>query len=335
MFSRCNLRNFDGDRARLGRWPMRPRVGPPRRKQVQTRSDSRCVSASREGAVGCTRGGRAPQILITIFLLIFCASVVAETPPKIEKPKRILHIAADPNNLPFTNDRLEGFEDKIAEIIARELDAKIEYTWHAQRRGFFRQTMKEGDADIVLGVPSHFERTLTTKSYYRSSYVFVSRKDKNLNITSLDDPRLRDLKIGVLLIGDDGVNTPPAHALASRNIITNVVGFSIYGDYAQQNPPARIIDAVAKNEIDLAIVWGPLAGYFATKESVPLALHPVTPEREGPFVFAFDISIGVKRKDKQLRDDINRVLAEKHSEIQKILNDFGVPQIPMKEAKAN
>jgi mxaJ protein len=270
-------------------------------------------------------------VLVFVSPLIFILSANAEE----LSPKRVLHIAADPNNLPFTNDRLEGFENKIAEIIARELDAKIEYTWHAQRRGFFRQTMKEGDADIVLGVPSHFERTLTTKSYYRSSYVFVSRKDKNLNITSLDDPRLRELKIGVLLIGDDGVNTPPAHALASRNIITNVVGFSIYGDYAQQNPPARIIEAVAKSEIDLAIVWGPLAGFFATKESVPLELRPVSPEREGPFVFAFDISIGVKRKDKQLRNDINRVLAEQHSEIEKILSDFGVPQIPMKEAKAN
>src|SRR4051794_654129 len=135
-----------------------------------------------------------------------------------------LHIAADPNNLPFTNDRLEGFENKIADVIAQDLHAKIEYTWHAQRRGFFRKTMREGDCDVVLGVPQEFERTLPTTPYYRSTYVFISREDRNVFVSSFDDPSLRDLKIGVLLIGDDNANPPPVHALANRNIITNLVG---------------------------------------------------------------------------------------------------------------
>ena len=264
-----------------------------------------------------------PTICATLLILV-CSLASAEE-------KRVLHIAADPNNLPFSNDKLEGFENKIADLIANELNAKIEYIWHAQRRGFFRQTLKEGDADLVMGVPADFERALTTKPYYRSSYVFISRKDKSLNLKSLEDPRLKNLKIGVLLIGDDGANTPPAHALANRGIITNIVGFSIYGNYAEPNPPARIVEAVANDEIDTAIIWGPLAGYFAQKQTAPIDVVPVSPEPDRDLPFTFQISIGVKRKNKELRDQIDQVLVRKRAEIEKILNDYGVPRLPFQE----
>ena len=205
-----------------------------------------------------------PFLLLSAFLLV-CS--FAQAGEKTTESRRVLRIAADPNNLPFSNDKLEGFENKIAALIARELGVEIEYTWRAQRRGFFRETLKEGSIDLVMGVPSDFERALTTEPYYRSTYAFVSRKDKNLHVQSFDDPRLRQLKVGVLLIGDDGANTPPAHALAERNIVTNVVGFTIYGDYKEPNPPARIISAVAKSDVDVAVVWGPLAGFFAKKQA--------------------------------------------------------------------
>src|SRR3954470_24124921 len=190
--------------------------------------------------------------------------------PVAQTTKRILRVTADPNNLPFSNERREGFENKIAELIAKELDAELQYSWRAQRRGFFRETLKENRADLVLGVPAHFDMALTTAPYYRSSYAFVYRKDRGLDLHSLDDPALKKLKIGVQMIGNDGCNTPPAHALANRGIINNVVDYTVYGDYTQENPPARIIDAVANGEIDVAIVWGPLGGYFAHKEQVPL-----------------------------------------------------------------
>ena len=269
----------------------------------------------------------------------FCSLVFASAfPSRAEDPppakKRILRIAADPNNLPFCNDRLEGFENKIAGLLAEELNADVQYTWRAQRRGFFRETLKEGDTDLILGVPHEFERALTTEPYYRSTYVFVTRKDRHLSISSFDDSKLRTLRIGVLLIGDDGANTPPAHALASRGIVTNVVGFTIYGDYAQQNPPARIVDAVAANEIDVAIVWGPLAGYAAKNHSVKLELTPVSPAHDGDLRFAFDISIGVRRKNKELRDELNDVLKRKRPELDRILAAYGVPRVELREAKA-
>jgi mxaJ protein len=241
--------------------------------------------------------------------------------------KRILRVTADPNNLPFSNDKREGFENKIAELIAKELGAEIQYSWRAQRRGFFRETLKEDRADLVLGVPAHFEMALPTSPYYRSSYVFVYCKDRNLNIRSLDDPQLHKLKIGVQMIGNDETNTPPAHALAHRGIVDNVFGYTLYGDYRDPNPPARIIDAVAKGDIDVAIVWGPLGGYFAKQQSVPLEVVPVSPPSDPNLPFTFAIAMGVRKQDKELRDELNAALERKRNEINRILDEYNVPRV--------
>ncbi|MFL6551874.1 MAG: substrate-binding domain-containing protein [Chthoniobacterales bacterium] len=241
--------------------------------------------------------------------------------------QRVLRVAADPNNLPFSNDCGEGFENKIAELIARELHCKLEYHWRAQRRGFFRETLKSGDVDLVLGVPAHFDMALTTAPYYRSSYMFVSRVDRKLHMSSFHDPELRNLKIGVQLIGNDGVDTPPAHALAARGIVNNVVGFTLYGDYSQRNPPARIIEAVVNGDIDIAVAWGPLAGYFAKQSRIPLELTPVTPEKDGPLRFAFDVSLGINKKERELRDQLDVFVINHRPEIDSILSEYNVPRV--------
>ena len=195
---------------------------------------------------------------------------------------RELRVCSDPNNLPFSNDRSEGFENRIAELIARDLQATLHYTWWAQRRGFVRNTLREGRCDLIIGVPAGYDPVLTTKPYYRSTYVFVWRRERQLTLNSFDDPRLHSLRIGVHLMGDDGANAPPAHALARRGIINNVVGYTIYGDYSEANPPARVLDALAAGAIDVAVVWGPLAGYFASREPAPLEFVPVVPAAEPP-----------------------------------------------------
>jgi len=260
-----------------------------------------------------------------LFILVIFVFFVAQTSAAEEQ--RVLRIAADPNNLPFSNDRLEGFENKIAELIAHELHWKIQYQWRAQRRGFFRETLKSGDVDLVLGVPAHFDMALTTAPYYRSSYVFVSRIDRNLHVSSFDDPQLRKLKIGVQLVGNDGVDTPPAHALAVRGIVNTVIGFTLYGDYSQRNPPARIIDAVANGDVDIAIAWGPLAGYFAKQSRTPLELTPVTQEKDGALRFAFDVSLGVNKKERRLRDQLEIFVANHREEINCILDRYNVPRV--------
>jgi len=245
------------------------------------------------------------------------------------KPRRVLRVSADPNNLPFTNKKQQGFENQIAALLARELDADLQYFWRAQRRGFWRQSLKEDECDLVLGAPTGFDMALTTKPYYRSTYVFVSRKEDGLKLGSFDDPGLRRLKVGVQMVGNDGCNTPPAHALADRGIVDNVVGYTVYGDYAEENPPARIVEGVAKREVDVAVVWGPLAGYFARRQPVPLRLDPVTPASQPPLRFAFNISLAVQKGNTQLRDELDGVLDRRRTEIERILDEYGVPRLPL------
>lgn len=249
--------------------------------------------------------------------------------PRADRERQVLRVAADPNNLPFSNERREGFENRIAELIARELGIEIEYEWRAQRRGFFRQTLKEGNVDLILGVPAGFEMALTTKPYYRSTCVFVARKDRRIDVRSFDDPVLRKLRVGVQLVGDDGTNTPPAHALAARGVVGNLVGYMVYGNYAEESPLARIVEAVAKGDIDLAVVWGPLAGYHAKRQKAELVLTPVPP-RDGRtgLPFAFAISMGVRKDNKELRDRLDEILDRDRAEIQAILEEYGVPGVP-------
>jgi quinoprotein dehydrogenase-associated probable ABC transporter substrate-binding protein len=246
--------------------------------------------------------------------------------------RRTLRVCADPNNLPFSNQLQEGFENQIAFILAHELHAELEYTWWAQRRGFIRNTLNSGTCDIVLGVPASMDLLLVTAPYYRSTYVFVYRTDRGLSITSFDSPELRQLRIGVQLVGDDYANTPPAHALAKRGIVQNIRGYSIIDDYSKPNPPARIIEAVANGDIDVAIAWGPMAGYFATRQSVPLEVRPVSPAIDAPALpFVFDISIGVRRGEQAFRNEIERAVEKNRLRIHQVLARFGVPQLPLEE----
>jgi len=255
---------------------------------------------------------------------------VVETPPPPDPG--VLRVCADPNNLPFTNQRGEGFENAIAEIVARDLGRRLEYYWAPQRRGFIRTTLKAGYCDVVLGVPARFEMARPTQPYYRSTYVFVSRRGYGPRLSSLDDPRLKQLRIGVEMTGEDYDNPPAVQALAVRHIVDNVRGYLVYGDYSTPNPPRRVIDAVSSGQVDTAIVWGPLAGYFAKQSPVPLELAPVTPHRDGPALpFEFDIAMGVRRGDDALRDALDRVLARRALEIRQILERFGVPLVSRSE----
>jgi mxaJ protein len=253
----------------------------------------------------------------------------------IEPPRQVtipssqtaLRVCADPNNLPFSNSKGEGFENRIASLIAGEMNLPVEYTWWAQRRGFFRNTLKAGICDVVIGVPLSFELAATTRPYYRSTYVFVTRRDRRLNIASLDDPQLKTLKIGVQMIGDDGTNAPPAHALANRGIIDNVHGYTVYGNYSNANPAAQIIDGVENGEIDVAIVWGPLGGYFGAGQRAALDVKPVSPEMDLPYLpFVYDISVGVRRGEDDLKARIDDILTRRHADIDSILDSYHVPR---------
>ncbi len=239
-----------------------------------------------------------------------------------------LRVCADPNNLPFSNERREGFENKLADLVAADLGRTVAYTWWAQRRGFVRKTLKEGQCDLVMGVPAHYDLVETTKPYYRSTYVFVARADRKLDISSLKDPRLRDMSIGVHLIGNDGTNTPPAHALGAEGLTANVHGYMIYGDYRNPDPPADLISAVERGDVDIATAWGPLAGYAAKRAAVPLTVMPITDtDAFAPLRFQFDIAMGVRKGDHAFKARLDDVIARRQSEIDQLLRKYGVPLV--------
>jgi mxaJ protein len=247
----------------------------------------------------------------------------AAAPPVKAEP---LRVCADPNNLPFSNRNGDGFENKIAELVARDLRRPLAYAWSPQRRGFIRNTLGAGRCDLIVGVPVELKSLQPTRPYYRSSYVFVTRRDRHLRVRSFDDPRLKTLSIGIQITGEDYNNPPAAQALASRHIIQNVRGFPIYGDYSLPDPQRDLIDAIAQGRIDIAVMWGPLAGFYARHQSTAVDIATVRPERDGPaLVFAFDIAMGVRREDHALRAALDAIIVRRRPEIRQILRGFGVP----------
>lgn len=241
--------------------------------------------------------------------------------------KRQLRVCADPNNLPFSNEKGEGFENELASLIANELHADLAYTWAPQRRGFVRTTLKAKRCDVVMGVPKQLDMLRTTNPYYRSSYVFVTRPG-TASPASLDDPALHELRIGVPAVGDDGANPPVALALTRHGLVENLRGYSVFGDYREESPPADLIRALRKREVDVALAWGPLAGWYATHPEPKLTVAPV-PEKDAPpgMSFAFDIAMGVRKDDAVLARELDDVLLRKKSDIDALLDRYGVPRI--------
>jgi mxaJ protein len=248
------------------------------------------------------------------------------------EPSAVLRVCADPHNLPFSNRNHEGFEDKVAELIARELGSRLEFDWLPQRLGFYRTALKTFDSQLVMAAPAGFEKALITDPYYKSTYVFVSRPDSKPS--GMDDPALRTMKIGVQLNGGD---TPATHALAARKIIDNVHGFPAF-DESTGTPAQKIVAAVASGEIDVAIVWGPQAGFFVKRQTVALVMTAVTPQQDGhgpgSMPFTFSICVGVRRSESKLRDRINQVISRRRREIDGILDEFSVPRLPLDPVRA-
>ena len=281
----------------------------------------RAEASARAVAGELTRVRTRTPVAALALLLVAGACARADA-----KPSAVLRVCADPNNLPFSNAGGEGFENRIAQLVARDLGARVDYTWWPQCRGFFRETLRAGKCDVVVGMPASMEMAAATRPYYRSTYVFVWRRDRGLAVRSFDDPVLKTLHIGVQVAGDDGANMPPVHALANRGVVGNLKGYTLYGDYSKPNPPVAIMDGVVNREVDMAIVWGPLAGWYAKRSRTPLVIVPVRPQIDPPFLpFVYDISMGVRRGD-TLGTRLNDIIQRRQAEIGRILDDYGVPR---------
>jgi len=247
---------------------------------------------------------------------------------------RVLRVCADPNNLPFSNRAGEGFENKIAELLARDLGWTLEYTWFPQRMGFIRNTLRarEPDSnrfkcDLVLGVPAGFELAATTKPYYRSTYALVYPKGKGLDrvkvpedLLKLEPAKLKSLKLGVF------GQTPPADWLLKHHLFDQVVPYQ-----PQSGDPARYPGEIIEKDlvagvIDVAFVWGPIAGYFG--KNVTTAELVVVPFKPDPEIhFDFPIAMGVRFGEREWKDRVDQLIAANRPRIQAILAAYGVPQL--------
>jgi mxaJ protein len=234
---------------------------------------------------------------------------------------RELRVCADPNNMPFSSREQTGFENRIAALVAGDLSARLMFVWQRMGRGFVREYLDKAQCDLLIGIPTNYRSVLTTSPYYRSTYVFVSRQKDS--VPSLNSIALRASKIGVQVL--DEQYTPPGEALARRGLQSAIVGFDTTGDGADS-----IVRAVADQKVNIAIVWGPLAGYFAKEFGHNLRLTPVEPEVDPPGLpFTFAISMGVRKGDLALRDQLEQVLQNRRAQIRAILDNFGVPQLPL------
>ncbi len=237
-----------------------------------------------------------------------------------------LRVCADPDNLPFSSVQKKGFENELAEMVARELHQRLTYVWQRMGRGFVRDYINQSKCDLLIGIPTHFRMVDTTHPYYRSTYVFLARKDASYKPTSLEDPALRNLRIGIQAL--DEQYTPPGDVLVKRGMQDHLKAFHSVGGDAE-----AIIQAVVNREVDVALVWGPLAGYSARQTNV-LQIIPVSPESLSEIPFTFEISMGVRKGNQQLRSALEVVLERRSSDIAALLNRYGVPQLPLAQTQA-
>ncbi|MGI9435230.1 MAG: quinoprotein dehydrogenase-associated putative ABC transporter substrate-binding protein [Geminicoccaceae bacterium] len=228
-------------------------------------------------------------------------------------------VCADPNNLPYSNEAGEGFENKIAELLAGELGREVTYSWYPSTVGFVRNTLAARVCDVVIGVPTTNELMQNTNPYYRSTYALVQQADAEVKVTALDDPALQSMRIGGV------ANTPPITLLAQEGLITNLAPYQLMADTRFDHPAEQMIHDVESGEIDVAVVWGPIGGYFAKQADGALLVTPLSAEEGSLVRLDFRMSMGIRRGEPVWKGQLNELLKEQAAAIEAILMDYGVP----------
>jgi mxaJ protein len=236
-------------------------------------------------------------------------------------------VCADKDNLPYSNDKMEGFENKIAELIAKDLGKQVKYQFWYDRLGFIRNTLNAHRCDVIIGTVAGNDMLLTSKPYYRSGYVFVYKKSSGYNIKDWDSADLHKGKIGV--VGQ----TPPSRPIYDKGLMENARPYRIMRDL--NLPPSFMIDDLVKGDIDIAVIWGPIGGYYAKKASVELVVVPAPEyEQENPHGKEYwNIAVGVRKKEKDRMAMIDEVLERRKDDIMKILDEYGIPHVPVVDEK--
>ncbi|MBV8738178.1 MAG: substrate-binding domain-containing protein [Alphaproteobacteria bacterium] len=229
-----------------------------------------------------------------------------------------LRVCADPNNLPFSNQKKDGFENKIAELMGSALGLNVEYTWFPQIVGFVRNTLQAQRCDLVMGTVAGDDIMQTTNPYYFTTYVMVYRSDRGVAITGLQDPQLAKLRLGVVSA------TPPADLLVHHDLMANTKPYQLTVDTRVESPTRQMVEDVMTGVIDVGFLWGPIAGYYKTHDRLPLTLVPLKDE-PGAARMKYHIAMGVRANEPEWRRRINAVILTQQSKITAILRDYGVP----------
>jgi quinoprotein dehydrogenase-associated probable ABC transporter substrate-binding protein len=232
--------------------------------------------------------------------------------------RQALRVCADPANLPFSNEAQEGFENKIADLISNDLDLPVEYTWFPQATGFVRNTLFAKRCDVIIGYAQGDDLVLNTNAYYRSTYALVVKPGSGLeDVTSLDDPRLKDKRIGII------AGTPPATIMTRIGLMTNAKPYPLMVDRRYEDPAEKMAADIRSGDVDAGILWGPIAGYVAGRGEPKLK---VTSLKDVPGVrMAYRITMGVRNQEDEWKHKLNAVIAKRQGDIDQILMDYGVP----------
>jgi len=254
-----------------------------------------------------------------------CAAAFAQQQPggdnlglELVDPK-VLRVCSDPANMPFSTEHGEGFENKIADLLAARLDKRLAYTWYPQSTGFVRMTLGSFRCDVIMGFPQGGDLAQSTNPYYRSVYALVTKPGAQLDgVDSLGDERLKGKRLGIV------AGTPPATYLVARGLMATAKPYSLVVDTRFDSVGRAMTKDIASGEIDAGILWGPIAGWFARQTDPPLHVVPLLKESGGPSL-AYRITMGVRPTDQNWRRELNGVIRQIQPDITKILLDFGVP----------
>ena len=231
----------------------------------------------------------------------------------------VFRACGDPRNLPFSNDKGEGFENKLAELFATKLGKKLSYTYFPQATGFVRMTLGSYRCDTIMGFPQGDEQAQVTIPYYRTTYALVMKPGSGLEgVTSIEDPKLRDKRIGVV------ARTPPSTNMALHGLLAHAKSYPLFVDTRANSSAQAMMDDLAKGEIDCGILWGPMAGYYAKQVTPPLVIVPLTKETAGPPMM-FRIGMAVRPTDQEWKRTLNRLIMENQAEINRLLISYNIP----------
>jgi quinoprotein dehydrogenase-associated probable ABC transporter substrate-binding protein len=260
--------------------------------------------------------GVARSFQAASLLLIAGGQVVAQTSEAVEHNE--LKVCADPNNLPFSDDRQEGFENKIAALIGAELGLKVDYAWFPQVIGFVRNTLRAHLCDLVMGTVAGDEIMQTTNPYYFTTYVMFYRSDRGFGFVGPQDPGLANLRLGVV------AGTPPADLLVRHDLMSQTKPYALTVDTRAESPTHQMVQDVVDGTIDVGFLWGPIAAYYRKHDDLPLTLVPLKDE-PGAARMEYHIAMGVRANEPEWRRRINAAILKRQSEITAILREYGVP----------